>query len=62
VVGANALVTAGSVSPENSLVLGVPGKAVKQDEGFFKMAQKNAEIYQNLAKKHLEDSFEYYKH
>lgn len=61
VVGANALVTAGSIIPDNSLVLGVPGKVVKQDEKFCEMAQKNAEIYQKLAKDHIDGKHKEYK-
>ena len=54
VIGANAVVTADMEVPENSLVLGVPGKVVKQDKKFVEMALFNAENYQRIAKEHLD--------
>ena len=54
IVGASALVTTDMVVPENSLVLGVPGKIIKQDKKFIEMARSNAETYQKIAKEHLE--------
>jgi len=54
IIGANALVTSDMQVPEHSLVLGVPGKVVKQDASFRKMAQKNAKTYQRLSKEHKE--------
>lgn len=61
IIGANALVTQDAVIPENSLVLGIPGKIVKQDEAFRNHAQKNAEIYKQLAKEYLDKKFPEYK-
>lgn len=61
IIGANALVTADMHVPKHSLVLGVPGKVIKQDENFLEMAQKNALTYQRLSKKHKEQSFQYYE-
>ena len=61
IIGANALVTQDTIIPENSLVIGIPGKVVKQDENYRKQARKNAEIYQHLAKKYLKGNFEEYK-
>ena len=61
VVGANALVTSGMVIPENSLVLGVPGKAVKKDVKYREQAIKNAEIYKKIAKDHKNGLHERYK-
>ena len=52
IVGANALVTTDMDVPENSLVLGVPGKVIKQDEKFRQQARENAEIYQKLSQEH----------
>jgi len=52
IIGANALVTQGMEVPENSLVLGIPGKIVKQDKIFREKAQKNAEIYKKLSLEH----------
>jgi carbonic anhydrase/acetyltransferase-like protein (isoleucine patch superfamily) len=52
IIGACALVTEDMVVPENSLILGVPGKIIKQDPQFVDMIRKNAEIYQKLSQKH----------
>lgn len=52
IIGACALVTEKMVVPQNSLVLGVPGKVIKQDPQFIDIIRNNAEIYQNLAQKH----------
>ncbi len=54
IIGANALVTSDMNVPENSLVLGVPGKVIKQNESFREMAQNNAKTYQRLSKEHKE--------
>jgi len=54
IIGANALVTIDMKVPENSLVLGVPGKITKQDEKFVEIARLNAETYQRISKEHLE--------
>ncbi len=60
IIGANALVTENKRTPENSLILGVPGKTVKQDEKFKETAILNAETYQKLSKNHKEGKYEYY--
>lgn len=52
VIGANALVKSDMKVPENSLVLGIPGKIVKKDKEFRTMAIKNAEVYKKLTQKH----------
>jgi len=52
IIGACALVTEDMVIPEHSLILGVPGKIIKQDPQFVDMIRKNAEIYQKLSQKH----------
>jgi carbonic anhydrase/acetyltransferase-like protein (isoleucine patch superfamily) len=52
IIGANALVTADMIIPENSLVIGVPGKIVKNSDQFRKQAQENAIIYQKLSREH----------
>ena len=54
IIGANALVTADMDVPKNSLVLGIPGKIVKQDEKFKEQTQLNAKEYQRLSKEHKE--------
>lgn len=57
IIGANAVVTTDMIVPENSIVLGVPGKIIKQDEKFREKARLNAEIYQRLSIKHKEKKF-----
>jgi len=57
IIGANALVTSDMIIPENSLVVGIPGKIIKQDEKFREKARINAEIYKKLSKKHKENLF-----
>ena len=54
VIGANALVTADMNIPENSLVIGIPGKIVKQDEKLKEQTILNAKEYQRLRKEHKE--------
>lgn len=60
IVGANALVKNDMDVPENSLVLGVPGKVVKQDKSFLKTIRLNAVTYQNLAMEYKEGKHYYY--
>lgn len=57
IIGANALVTANMEIPENSMVLGIPGKIVKQDVGYTKIAQENAESYKKLTFQHKKKEF-----
>ena len=45
IIGANALVTTDMNVPENSLVIGIPGKVIKQDKKFREQAQFNAKEY-----------------
>jgi carbonic anhydrase/acetyltransferase-like protein (isoleucine patch superfamily) len=54
IIGANTLVKAGMEIPENSMVIGIPGKATKQDEKFKEHAHQNAAAYQRLSKEHKE--------
>lgn len=61
VIGANALVTAGTEIPKNSLVIGVPGKVIKQDEGLLEMIRSNAETYKKLSQNHLQGKYPAYK-
>ena len=61
IIGANALVTQDIVIPENSLVLGIPGKVIKQDETFKDHAKKNAETYLKLSKDYLKNIYSRYK-
>jgi len=57
IIGACALVTEDMVVPEHSLILGVPGKIIKQDRQFVDMIRKNAEIYQKLSQKHKQGTY-----
>ena len=57
IIGACALVTEQMVVPENSLVLGIPGKVVKHDPQFVTMIRTNAQIYQHLSQKHKQGMF-----
>jgi carbonic anhydrase/acetyltransferase-like protein (isoleucine patch superfamily) len=57
IIGACALVTEDMVVPEYSLILGVPGKIIKQDPQFVDMIRKNAEIYQKLSQKHKQGMY-----
>jgi len=60
-IGANALVTTKMEVPENSLVLGIPGKVIKQDKKFYEMSQINAEAYRRIAKEHLNGKHQRYE-
>jgi carbonic anhydrase/acetyltransferase-like protein (isoleucine patch superfamily) len=62
IIGANALVTEYMEIPKNSLVLGIPGKIVKQDKGFIKEIRKNAETYQRLSLEHRQEKYQAYNH
>jgi len=46
------------IVPENSLVLGVPGKIIKQDKKFRETALFNAEEYRRLSKSHIDKKHE----
>jgi len=61
IIGANALVKSYMEVPENSLVVGVPGKVIKQDAAFRKQAKENAEEYKRLSKEHKENKHQIYK-
>jgi carbonic anhydrase/acetyltransferase-like protein (isoleucine patch superfamily) len=60
IIGANALITTNMVVPPYSLVLGIPGKIVKQDPKFESMNLKNAETYRGLSKSHKQGAHEYH--
>lgn len=54
IIGAGALVPPGKEIPDYSLVVGVPGKIVRQlSEEEIEWTKKNAEIYVELAEKHI---------
>jgi carbonic anhydrase/acetyltransferase-like protein (isoleucine patch superfamily) len=58
IIGACALVTENMVVPSNSLVLGVPGKVVKQDPAYLTMIRDNAQVYQHLTQKHKQGLYQ----
>ena len=58
IIGANALIRSDEIIPENSLVVGVPGKVVKQDENFKKIIIKNANQYKEIAKNYLKGLYQ----
>ena len=60
IIGANALVTANMEIPENSMVLGVPGKIIKQDVNYPRIALENAETYKKLTFQHKKKEFIFY--
>ncbi|MBE5906657.1 MAG: gamma carbonic anhydrase family protein [Lachnospiraceae bacterium] len=54
IVGANALITEGKVIPDYSVVMGVPGKIVRQmTEADIEGRHKNVEVYVKAAKEYL---------
>ncbi|NOX35956.1 MAG: gamma carbonic anhydrase family protein [Calditrichaeota bacterium] len=55
IIGAGAVVTEGKVIPDNSLVLGIPGKVVRElDEAAVEKIRENARIYVELSRHYLE--------
>lgn len=60
-IGANALVLEGSKIPPKSLVLGVPGKIIKQSDELLSRILRNAETYRRLAKEHKEKKHQVYQ-
>jgi carbonic anhydrase/acetyltransferase-like protein (isoleucine patch superfamily) len=61
IIGACALVTENMVVPKHSLVLGIPGKIVRQDPHFIEMIRKNAREYQCLTKAHRQGKYPVFK-
>lgn len=59
VIAAGALVKQGAIIPPRSLVVGVPGKVVREgDESLEEYALKNAKVYVKLAKRHKNGEFQ----
>jgi carbonic anhydrase/acetyltransferase-like protein (isoleucine patch superfamily) len=54
IIGANALVKEYMEVPENSLVIGVPGKVVKQDKKIIEKTRLNAAEYRRISKSHID--------
>jgi carbonic anhydrase/acetyltransferase-like protein (isoleucine patch superfamily) len=60
IIGACALVMENMIVPNHSLVLGVPGKIMKQDPRFIDQIRKNAKTYQRLSQKHKQETYPIY--
>ena len=59
VIAAGALVKEGVKIPPNSLVVGVPGKIIREgDASLEKFALKNAQVYVELAQRHKDGEFQ----
>jgi carbonic anhydrase/acetyltransferase-like protein (isoleucine patch superfamily) len=55
IIGAGTVVTEGKVIPDNSMVIGIPGKIVRQvTEEEAEAIKSNAMRYNELWKKHLD--------
>jgi carbonic anhydrase/acetyltransferase-like protein (isoleucine patch superfamily) len=62
IIGAHALVTEGKEIPDNSLVVGVPGKRVKTlDASWEKKIRENAEIYHTLSQRYITGEYDEYR-
>ncbi|MGA1847713.1 MAG: gamma carbonic anhydrase family protein [Thermoplasmatota archaeon] len=61
IIGAGAVVTPGTEIPPYSMVLGIPGKVKKTDSSFEASAVENADIYVELASKHMKGGFPNYR-
>jgi carbonic anhydrase/acetyltransferase-like protein (isoleucine patch superfamily) len=57
IIGAGALVTQDTIIPSSSLVVGVPGKVVKQDKQLLSIIQRNAQSYQKLTQEYKQGKF-----
>ena len=57
IIGASALVRTDEIIPKNSLVVGVPGKVVKQDKNFIEIIKRNAETYKEISRKYLNGEY-----
>jgi carbonic anhydrase/acetyltransferase-like protein (isoleucine patch superfamily) len=54
IIGANTLITANTVIPPYSMVLGSPGKVIKTlDDRAIEAIRKNASVYVDLARSYL---------
>ncbi|RLF41104.1 MAG: gamma carbonic anhydrase family protein [Thermoplasmata archaeon] len=59
-IGANTLVLEDTEIPDHSLVVGVPGKVIRQDPEMEEKIIENAKVYIELAKEHKERRFSRY--
>ena len=61
IIGAGALVSENKVIPDNSVVIGVPGKVVREmTEDDLASRRRNIEVYKNSAVEYLEGKYEIY--
>jgi carbonic anhydrase/acetyltransferase-like protein (isoleucine patch superfamily) len=60
IIGANALVRSDQIIPKNSLVIGIPGKVIKQDKKFKDIIIKNAKTYREISKNYLNGNYFFY--
>ena len=59
IIGAGALVTEGKVIPDNSVVMGVPGKIVREmKESDLESRRKNIDVYVNAGREYLAGKYE----
>ncbi len=59
IIGAGALITEGKVIPDNSVVMGVPGKVVREmKEADFESRKRNISVYVNAAKEYLNGKYD----
>ena len=61
IIGANTLIKSNMIIPENSMVIGIPGKVIKNDKKYRENAKRNAETYIEISKNHLEGKYTIYK-
>ncbi len=62
IIGAGAVVTTGMKIPPKSIVVGVPGKVVKENQNSIKgMAQENAEEYHRLRDDFISGKYKIYR-
>jgi len=58
IIAANAVVPPGKEIPPNSLVAGVPGKIIREDEGVMEAIKENAYVYRKLAERYMKGEFD----
>jgi carbonic anhydrase/acetyltransferase-like protein (isoleucine patch superfamily) len=61
IIGANSLIKTNMKIPNNSMVVGIPGKVIKTDKKYREIAIKNAKSYIKIAENHLKGKYEVYK-
>ena len=61
IIGANALIKTDDIIPSNSLVVGIPGKVVKQDKNFNKIILKNAETYKEISRNYINGKYKVFR-